>query len=103
MKPSGRAPAARLSLTEPGATCLNNFPFLSGGRVNLLNGALTIAYGPFPGIELFPYFLALMAWLVLALFSMVLAPLKAMWRRLRGGLSMAGRAKENMARGSAGD
>lgn len=45
---------------------------------------LTLAYGPFPGIELVPYFFGLVAWAVVALLAIFLAPLKALWRKLRG-------------------
>jgi hypothetical protein len=42
------------------------------------------AYGPAPGIELIPYFLGLAAWAGLALSAIFLAPILALFRRLRG-------------------
>jgi hypothetical protein len=43
------------------------------------------AYGPAPGIELIPYFLGLLAWLGLALGSILLSPITALLRLLRRG------------------
>jgi hypothetical protein len=48
---------------------------------------LLLAYGPVPGVELIPYFLGLLAWVGLALASIVLSPLSALLRRLRRGRS----------------
>jgi hypothetical protein len=45
---------------------------------------VVVAYGPSPGVELIPYFLALLGWVGLALFSIVFSPIKALLRRLRG-------------------
>lgn len=42
-----------------------------------------LAYGPVPGVELIPYFLALLAWVGLALASVFLSPITALIRRLR--------------------
>jgi hypothetical protein len=41
------------------------------------------AYGPAPGIELIPYFLALLAWVGVALGSILLAPITALLRLFR--------------------
>ena len=41
------------------------------------------AYGPVPGVELIPYFLALLAWVGLALGALFLAPIKAAVRLIR--------------------
>lgn len=41
------------------------------------------AYGPVPGVELIPYFLALLAWIGLALGALILSPFTAVIRRLR--------------------
>jgi hypothetical protein len=41
------------------------------------------AYGPVPGVELIPYFLALVSWVVLALGALLLSPFTAIVRRLR--------------------
>jgi hypothetical protein len=46
-----------------------------------------VGYGPVPGVELIPYFLGLLAWVGLALASIVLSPLSALLRRLRRGRS----------------
>jgi hypothetical protein len=43
------------------------------------------AYGPLPGVELFGYFLALLAWIGLALAAILRAPVAALLRRLRKG------------------
>jgi hypothetical protein len=42
-----------------------------------------LAYGPAPGVELIPYFLGMVAWAGLALSAIFLAPLLALFRRLR--------------------
>jgi len=42
------------------------------------------AYGPVPGVELIPYFLALLAWIGLALGTLVLSPFRAVIRLIRG-------------------
>jgi hypothetical protein len=47
-------------------------------------GADLLAYGPAPGLELIPYFLALLAWMGLALLAVLLSPFRALLRRLRG-------------------
>ena len=47
----------------------------------------SLAYGPFPGIELVPYFFGLIAWAILAMLAIFLAPLKALWRRIRGSIA----------------
>jgi hypothetical protein len=44
-----------------------------------------LAYGPAPGVELIPYFLGLLAWVGLTLASVLLSPISALLRRLRGG------------------
>lgn len=41
------------------------------------------AYGPVPGVELIPYFLALLTWIALALGAIFLSPITAIVRRLR--------------------
>jgi hypothetical protein len=46
--------------------------------------ALPLAYGPAPGVELLYYFLALLAWVGIALAAVVRAPLVALYRHLRG-------------------
>jgi hypothetical protein len=46
-----------------------------------------LAYGPVPGVELIPYFLGLLAWVALAIGSILLSPLSALLRRLRRGKS----------------
>jgi hypothetical protein len=46
---------------------------------------LLLAYGPAPGVELIPYFLALLGWLGLAFASIIFFPLTALLRRLRRG------------------
>lgn len=43
-----------------------------------------LAYGPAPGMELIPYFLALLAWAGMALAAIFLRPLTALYRYLRG-------------------
>ena len=45
--------------------------------------ACLLAYGPAPGIELIPYFLGLVAWAGLAFSAIFLAPIMALFRRLR--------------------
>ncbi len=44
---------------------------------------LALLYGPVPGVELIPYFLGLLAWAGLAIAAVLLAPLRALIRRLR--------------------
>ncbi len=44
-----------------------------------------LAYGPAPGMELIPYFLALLAWVAMALAGVLLWPLTNLLRRLRRG------------------
>jgi hypothetical protein len=41
------------------------------------------AYGPAPGVELIPQFLALLAWAGMAVLAVLLAPLTALLRRIR--------------------
>jgi hypothetical protein len=41
------------------------------------------AYGPVPGVELIPYFLALLTWIGLALGALFLSPITAVVRLLR--------------------
>ena len=43
-----------------------------------------LAYGPVPGMELFPYFLALLGWIVLAVLGVLFSPVMRLIRRLRG-------------------
>jgi hypothetical protein len=43
-----------------------------------------LGYGPAPGVELIPYFLALLGWVALAFASVLLSPFAALLRRLRG-------------------
>jgi hypothetical protein len=42
-----------------------------------------LAYGPAPGLELLPYFFALLGWLGLSFAAILLAPFSALLRRLR--------------------
>jgi hypothetical protein len=51
------------------------------GSVSLL------AYGSAPGMELIPYFLALLAWVGMAFTAIFLSPIAALVRRLRRGKS----------------
>jgi hypothetical protein len=44
-----------------------------------------LAYGPAPGVELIPYFLALLGWVGLAFAALILSPITALVRRLRRG------------------
>ena len=48
-----------------------------------------LAYGPVPGMELVPYFLAMLAWVALAIISIFLSPITALMRRLRKGKGTA--------------
>jgi hypothetical protein len=57
-----------------------------------------LAYGPAPGVELIPYFLALAAWAGLAFVSVLLAPLSALLRRLRRAKSAPATEPKNEAR-----
>jgi hypothetical protein len=43
-----------------------------------------LAYGPAPGVELIPYFLSLLAWMGLAFLAVLLRPIVALARWLRG-------------------
>jgi hypothetical protein len=43
------------------------------------------AYGSVPGVELIPYFFALLTWIGLALGAVLLSPFLALFRRLRRG------------------
>lgn len=43
------------------------------------------AYGAMPGVELIPYFLALVTWVALALGALFLSPFTAIVRRFRRG------------------
>lgn len=45
---------------------------------------IVFAYGPGPGMELIPYFLALLAWVGLAVLGILTSPFTAIARRLRG-------------------
>jgi hypothetical protein len=45
--------------------------------------SIVFAYGSLPGIELIPYFLALLAWVGMALAAIFLSPFTALIRRLR--------------------
>jgi hypothetical protein len=42
-----------------------------------------VLYGPVPGVELIPYFLGLLAWVGVAIAAILLAPIRALIRRLR--------------------
>jgi hypothetical protein len=42
-----------------------------------------LAYGPAPGVELIPYFLALLGWAALSFGAILLSPLAALLRLLR--------------------
>ncbi len=42
-----------------------------------------MAYGPMPGLELIPYFLALAGWVALAFAGILWSPVAALFRRLR--------------------
>jgi len=42
-----------------------------------------LVYGPAPGVELIPQFLALLAWVGMAFLAVLRAPLSALLRRLR--------------------
>lgn len=42
-----------------------------------------LGYGPLPGVELIPYFLALLLWVGLALLSILLSPISALIRFIR--------------------
>jgi hypothetical protein len=44
-----------------------------------------LGYGPVPGVELIPYFLALLAWVGFAFFSVLLTPITALLRLFRRG------------------
>jgi hypothetical protein len=57
---------------------------LNPSVLELVSGADVLAYGPAPGLELIPYFLALLAWVGMALLAVLLSPIRAMIRRLRG-------------------
>ena len=43
-----------------------------------------IGYGPAPGMELIPYFLAMLAWAGLAVLGILFSPVRAIVRRIRG-------------------
>jgi hypothetical protein len=58
----------------PGPDVYLSFPLLE----------VVLAYGPAPGLELIPYFLGLLAWAGLAFVAIILAPLSALLRRIRG-------------------
>jgi hypothetical protein len=54
----------------------------------LATTAVLFAYGPVPGVELIPYFLALLAWIGLAVGALVRSPVRAavrLFRRPRAG------------------
>jgi hypothetical protein len=42
------------------------------------------AYGALPGVEFFPYFLALLSWVLLAVIGVFLTPIMKLIRQLRG-------------------
>jgi hypothetical protein len=65
--------------------------------VSLLEAGRLLAYGPAPGMELIPYFLALLGWVGLAFFAILMAPLSALLRRIRrnGGRRANHRVAEN--------
>jgi hypothetical protein len=44
---------------------------------------LPLAYGPFPGVELIPYFLGILVWAGLAFAAFLFSPITALLRRLR--------------------
>lgn len=46
--------------------------------------SMLFAYGPVPGVELIPYFLAMLGWIVLAVFGVFFSPIMGVIRRLRG-------------------
>jgi len=46
---------------------------------------LPLAYGPFPGVELIPYFLGILVWAGLAFAAFLFSPITALLRRLRRG------------------
>jgi hypothetical protein len=48
-----------------------------------MNSACVFAYGSLPGIELIPYFLALLAWVGMALAAIFISPFTSLIRRLR--------------------
>ncbi|HEV3143669.1 MAG TPA: hypothetical protein VGZ47_07295 [Gemmataceae bacterium] len=58
-----------------------------------LGNLFVLAYGPVPGMELVPYFLALLAWAALAIISIFLSPITALLRRLRKGKNVAAEAE----------
>src|SRR5437588_10685215 len=43
-----------------------------------------LAYGPAPGLEFLPYFVSLLAWAGLAILAILVSPVTALVRRLRG-------------------
>ncbi len=47
--------------------------------------ASLLAYGSAPGMELIPYFLALLAWVGMAFTAIFLSPIAALVRRIRRG------------------
>jgi hypothetical protein len=65
--------------------------------VSLPESGGLLAYGPAPGMELIPYFLALLAWAGLAFAAIFMAPLSALLRRIRriGGRRTNHRVTEN--------
>lgn len=65
--------------------------------MNVSDSFLVLAYGPFPGIELIPYFLALVVWAGMAFFAALLSPLRALWRRIqtRRSASLSGQGTSN--------
>src|SRR5437868_1934030 len=96
MRSSGPAPAARLNSTAPAALpltdCLSWRELRVPGPDSLIIAPSLIpawppllAYGPFPGIELIPYFLGLVVWMGLAFAAFLFSPITALLRRLRRG------------------
>jgi hypothetical protein len=63
-------------------TLLAALPVLA---THLSGGDPVLAYGPAPGMELIPYFLALLAWVAMALAGVLLWPISGLLRRLRRG------------------
>jgi hypothetical protein len=57
--------------------------------MNITFAESLLAYGPVPGMELVPYFLAVLAWAALAIISIFLSPITALVRRLRKGKNAA--------------
>jgi hypothetical protein len=56
---------------------------VSGPDPLLSLSAGLLAYGPAPGLEFIPYFLAFVGWVGLAFIAVLLSPIRALVRRLR--------------------